>query len=108
MSWLVLICSGVFESVWAISLGKSDGFTHPLPTAVFFIAMIISMLGLAYASKSLPMGTAYAVWTGVGASLTVIYGIVTGEESASPIRVLLLAGLIGCIIGLKLVSDTAN
>ena len=95
MNWLVLIASGCMESVWAIALGKSEGFTHAGPTIV---------LGLSFAVKTLPTGTAYAVWVGIGAALTVIYGMATGSEPASLARILLIAGLVGCIIGLKLVS----
>lgn len=94
------------EAVWAIALGKSDGFTKLVPTVVFILGMIASMAGLAYAVKSLPTGTAYAVWVGIGASITVIYGMLTGSEPISTAKVLLTIGLIGCIIGLKLVSET--
>lgn len=104
MDWIVLVASGVMESVWAIALGKSDGFTHPGPTVVFAVAMLLSMAGLAFATKTLPMGTAYAVWVGIGAALTVIYGMVTGSEPASLARIALIAGLVGCIVGLKLVG----
>lgn len=104
MAWIVLVLSGVLESVWAVALGKTEGFTRLGPTVVFGIAIMFSMAGLAYAMRSLPTGTAYAVWVGIGASLTVIYGMATGDESTSPIKVMLLMGLIGCIIGLKLVT----
>lgn len=104
MSWLVLVASGVMESVWAIALGKSDGFSQPGPTLVFALALALSMLGLAYATKTLPVGTAYAVWVGIGAALTVLYGMITGSEPANLARILLIAGLIGCVVGLKLVS----
>ncbi|MGI6590418.1 MAG: DMT family transporter [Eggerthellaceae bacterium] len=105
MDWIVLIASGVMESVWAISLGKSDGFTHMAPTLVFLAAMTLSMLGLAYATKTLPIGTAYAVWVGIGAALTMVYGMATGSEPANAARILLIVGLIACVIGLKLVSS---
>lgn len=104
MDWVMLVASGVMESVWAIALGKSAGFTRPLPTIIFFVALAASMLGLAHATKTLPMGTAYAVWTGIGAALTVIFGMVTGTEPASPVRIALIAGLVACIIGLKVVG----
>ncbi len=102
MAWLVLVLSGVLEAVWAVSLGKSEGFTRPTPTLVFLVGIVLSMGGLAYALRTLPIGTGYAVWVGVGASLTVVYGMASGAESVSAIKVLLLMGLIGCIIGLKL------
>lgn len=105
MDWVVLVLSGVMESVWAIALGKSAGFSRPLPTLVFIAALLASMLGLAHASKTLPMGTAYAVWTGIGAALTVIFGMVSGTEPATPVRIMLICGLVGCIVGLKLVGE---
>ena len=103
MSWLVLVLSGVLEAVWATALSRSQGFTRPGPTAVFAVALVLSMGGLAYALRSLPVGTAYAVWVGIGAVLTVVYAMATGAESISPVKVLLLCGIIGCVIGLKLV-----
>lgn len=105
MPWVILILSGVFEAVWATALGRSEGLTKVGPTVVFGVAMVISMAGLAVAMRDLPTGTAYAVWVGVGASLTVVYGMGTGAEAVSLAKVLLIMGLIGCIIGLKLVSD---
>lgn len=104
MAWLILIASGFLEAVWAIALSKSDGFTRPIPTVIFGVTVLVSMAGLAMAMRTLPVGTSYAVWVGVGASLTVVYSMFTGAESASLIKVLLIAGLIGCIIGLKLVT----
>lgn len=104
MAWFVLIASGVFEAVWAVALGKSEGFSKVVPSLVFLVAVVISMGGLAYAMKTLPTGTSYAVWVAVGASLAVVYGMVTGAEVVSIAKVLLLLGLIGCVIGLKLVS----
>ncbi|GAA3552543.1 multidrug efflux SMR transporter [Microlunatus spumicola] len=101
MSWFVLVVSGVLEAVWATALGKSEGLSRLAPSAVFFVALACSMAGLGYAMRSLPVGTAYAVWVGVGAVLTVTYAMVTGEEAASLVKVLLLAGIVGCVIGLK-------
>lgn len=106
MAWVVLVISGMMEAVWATALGKSDGFSHPLPTVIFFVGLAASMLGLGYATKTLPIGTAYAVWVGIGAALTVIYAMVTGTEAVSIIKIVLLIVLVGCVIGLKLVSDT--
>jgi quaternary ammonium compound-resistance protein SugE len=101
MSWFVLVVSGVLEAVWAIALGRSDGFTKLGPSVTFAVALVASMAGLAYAMRGLPTGTTYAVWVGVGASLTVAFGMVTGSEPISSVRLLLLAGLVGCIVGLK-------
>ncbi|WP_334121267.1 DMT family transporter [Glutamicibacter sp.] len=104
MYWTVLIISGVFEAVWAIALGASEGFSKVVPTIIFFAGLIVSMGGLAYAMKELPVGTAYAIWVGVGASLAVIYSMITGQEAFSVLKMALILGLIGCIIGLKAVS----
>lgn len=102
MAWLVLLASGVLEAVWAVALGKSEGFTRLTPSLVFLVGIVLSMGGLAYAMRTLPLGTSYAVWVGVGATLTVAFGMVAGEESVSAIKVLLMLGLLGCIVGLKL------
>lgn len=101
MAWIVLILSGTMEAVWATALGKSDGFTKLSPTLVFIGGLVLSMAGLAYAMRSLPIGTAYAVWVGIGAVLTVSYATAFDGESASPVKVLLLVGIVGCVIGLK-------
>lgn len=102
MAWLILVLSGVLEAVWATALGKSDGFSKPLPTTIFAIGLLLSMAGLAYAMRTLPIGTAYAVWVGIGAALTVTWAMIAGDESASPLKILFLLGIIGCVIGLKL------
>lgn len=102
MPWLVLILSGVLEAVWATALGRSAGLTRLGPSVVFGVTVVASMVGLAYAMRSLPTGTAYAVWVGVGASLTVVYAMVTGDEPVSLVKVLLILGLVSCIVGLKL------
>ncbi|MDR4534897.1 multidrug efflux SMR transporter [Glutamicibacter sp. PS] len=104
MHWIVLIISGLFEAVWAVALGRSEGFSRLVPTLVFVGGMIVSMAGLAYAMREIPTGTAYAIWVGIGASLTVIYSIITGDEPFSVLKVVFILGLIGCVIGLKAVS----
>jgi quaternary ammonium compound-resistance protein SugE len=104
MSWIVLVLSGVLEAVWATALGRSEGFTRLGPTVTFAVALAASMAGLAYAMRELPVGTSYAVWVGIGATLTVVYAAWTGAEPLSVVKVLLLLGLVGCIVGLKLVS----
>lgn len=103
MAWLVLIISGVLEAVWATALGRSEAFTRLGPSITFAISLALSMGGLAYAMRELPVGTSYAVWVGTGASLTVAFAMLTGAESASTIKVLLVAGIIVCVTGLKLV-----
>lgn len=105
MSWIVLIVSGVLEAVWATALGKSEGFTKLWPSLLFFGALALSMGGLAWAMRDIATGTAYAVWVGIGASLTVIWAMVTGDSEVSWVKILLLMGLVGCIVGLKLVDD---
>lgn len=104
MSWLVLIASGVLEAVWATALGRSEGFTRLGASVTFVVAVVASMVGLAYAMRDLPVGTAYAVWVGIGASLTVTYAMITGTEPASLVKVLLLAGIVVCVVGLKVID----
>ncbi|AJW40724.1 QacE family quaternary ammonium compound efflux SMR transporter [Rhodococcus sp. 06-418-5] len=101
MAWLILVVSGVLEAIWATALGKSEGFTKLGPSVVFGVAVVLSMIGLAIAMRSLPTGTAYAVWVGIGATLTVTYAMITGAESASLLKVALLVGIVGCVVGLK-------
>ena len=101
MSWVVLVLSGVLEAVWATALGKSEGFSRPVPSGVFVVALTASMLGLAYAMRELPLGTSYAVWVGIGAVLTVAYGMATGAEPVSALKVLFLAMIVGGVVGLK-------
>ncbi|MET2012157.1 multidrug efflux SMR transporter [Microbacterium chocolatum] len=104
MSWIILILSGILEAVWATALGKTEGFTKLWPSVIFGVALVVSMGGLAYAMREIPTGTAYAVWVGIGAALTVGYAMITGDESFSLVRMLLILGLVGCVIGLKLVG----
>jgi quaternary ammonium compound-resistance protein SugE len=101
MSWVILILSGVLEAVWATALGKSEGFTRLWPSVTFFVALTFSMAGLAWAMRDIPTGTAYAVWVGIGAALTVAYAMIFGGESSSILKVLLVLGIVGCVIGLK-------
>lgn len=105
MSWIILIVSGLLEAVWATALGKSEGFTKPVPSIVFGVGLVLSMIGLAIAMREIPTGTAYAVWVGIGAALTVTYAMVTGAEAVTVVKVLLILGLVGCVIGLKVVSE---
>lgn len=102
MAWLVLVVSGVLEAAWATALSRSEGFSRLVPSVVFLVTLAASMAGLAYAMRSLPVGTAYAVWVGIGAALTVVIAMLSGEEPVSVVRILLLLGLLGCVIGLKL------
>ncbi|OIH95155.1 multidrug efflux SMR transporter [Curtobacterium sp. MCBA15_001] len=104
MTWVVLVLSGVLEAVWATALGASNGFKKVVPTIVFVLGMAASMAGLAYAMTAIPVGTAYAVWVGIGASLTVLVAIARRQEAASFGRVALVLGLVACVVGLKVVS----
>ena len=104
MAWLVLVLSGLLEAVWATALGASETFRRWLPAVVFFVAMSLSLVGLAWAMTTLPTGTADAVGVGIGATLTVVWGFVTGKERATMARVGLLVLLVGSVIGLKAVS----
>jgi quaternary ammonium compound-resistance protein SugE len=101
VSWLVLVLSGVLEAVWATALDRSAGFSRLVPSVVFVVALVLSMVGLGYAMRELPVGTAYVVWVGIGAVLTVVVAMVSGEEPVSAVRLLLLAGIVGCVVGLK-------
>jgi quaternary ammonium compound-resistance protein SugE len=101
VSWLVLVVSGVLESVWAVALGKSEGFSKPVPTAVFAVAVILSMAGLAYAMRDLPVATSYVVWVGIGAVLTATYSFVTGDEAVTATKIVLLSLITASVIGLK-------
>ena len=106
MAWVILIVSGVLEAVWATALGKSEGFTKLWPSVVFFGALVLSMGGLAWAMRDIPTGTAYAVWVGIGAALTVIWAMITGDMDVSWVKLALIAGLVGCVVGLKLVDGS--
>ncbi|MBL1068576.1 multidrug efflux SMR transporter [Streptomyces sp. 7-21] len=103
MAWIVLVVSGALEAVWATALGKSQGFTRPLPTVVFAAGLLASMAGLAYALRSVPVGTGYAVWVGIGAALTAGYAMAFEGEPVSALKIVFLAGIVGCVAGLKLV-----
>ncbi|HHQ4784702.1 quaternary ammonium compound efflux SMR transporter SugE [Aeromonas hydrophila] len=104
MSWLLLLLAGLFEVAWAIGLKYTDGFSRPLPTLLTLTAMGVSVLLLAMAVKQLPLGTAYAVWTGIGAVGTVLMGIWLFNEPATLARVLCLLLIIGGILGLKFIG----
>ena len=103
MAWMVLICAGLLEIVWAFSMKSSEGFSKLIPTLVTLIVVILSFFMLSYAMKTLPLGTAYTVWAGIGVVGSFIVGIVFLGESASPIRfiaaVLILSGLVLMKVG---------
>ncbi|MDG9883076.1 MULTISPECIES: quaternary ammonium compound efflux SMR transporter SugE [Pseudomonas] len=101
MSWIILFCAGLFEVGWAVGLKYTDGFTRPLPTVLTIAAMAISLGLLGLAMKELPLGTAYAIWTGVGAVGTVIAGVILFGESMALVRLASVALIIAGLIGLK-------
>jgi quaternary ammonium compound-resistance protein SugE len=105
MAWIFLVTAGLLEVVWAIALKRSDGFSRPLETAVFLVALLASMLLLARALRDLPVGTGYAVWTGIGAIGAAIVGVVWLHESACPARLLSVALVAAGVVGLALTSQ---
>lgn len=101
-AWAVLVVSAVLEAVWATALGESDGFTQPVPTAVFAVTAVLSFIGLERAVRVLPLATGYAVWTGLGGALTVAWAILTGAQPWSPLTLVFLAGILVAVAGLAL------
>lgn len=104
MAWILLMIAGLFEVGWAVGLKYSDGFTQPLPTTLTVAAMVISMVLLGFAAKDLPIGTAYAVWTGIGAVGAFALGIVLFREPATAGRLVCVALIVTGIIGLKMLT----
>jgi quaternary ammonium compound-resistance protein SugE len=104
MAWWVLVVAGLFEVGWAIGLKYTEGFTRLWPSVATVVAMTLSIVLLAYAMRTLPVGTAYAVWTGIGAVGTVILGIVLFGESATALRLVCIGLILAGIVGLKLVT----
>ena len=101
MAWLILVVSGLFEAVWAVALSRSDGFTRPGPALVFAAGLVVSMAGLAYALRSIPVGTGYAVWVAVGAGGAALYGMVVLGEPATAARIACLLMVLAGVMGLK-------
>ena len=104
MDWLYLIIAGVLEIAWAVGLKYTDGFTRPVPSILTGLAMVASFYCLAQALKTIPVGTGYAVWTGIGAFGTAILGIFLFAESATALRLTALALIVLGIVGLKVAS----
>lgn len=101
MNWLLLVVAGIFEICWAVGMKYSHGFTRPLPALFTVVTMLLSFGGLMLAVRGLPLGTAYAVWTGIGTVGSVAAGIVLFGESASPVRLFCLALVVCGIVGLR-------
>ncbi|MCJ8520604.1 quaternary ammonium compound-resistance protein SugE [Pseudorhizobium tarimense] len=104
MAWTLLTLAGLFEIGWAIGLKYTEGFTSPLPTILTLISMLISVVLLGLAVRTLPVGTAYAVWTGIGTVGTVILGIILFAEPASALRLACIAMIVSGIVGLKITA----
>ncbi|PGF14592.1 ligand-binding protein SH3 [Natrinema sp. CBA1119] len=104
MAWYILIIAALFEIGWAIGLEYSDGFSNPIPTFGTIIALLISMILLAQAVKELPIGTAYAVWTGIGAVGTASLGMILFDEPVSILRILFIGVIVIGIVGLNITS----
>lgn len=107
MAWIILFIAGLFEIGWAVGLKFTEGFTRPIPIALTAISLVASMGLLGWAVKTLPLGTAYAVWTGVGAVGTAIVGIVVFKEPATAARLVCLTLIVAGILGLKVFTPTA-
>ena len=104
MNWALLVLAGLFEIAWAVGLKYSQGFTKPLPTVLTLAALVVSLWLLALAMKTLPLGTSYAVWTGIGSVGTVILGIFLFGDSANAMRLICVGLILVGIFGLKLTS----
>lgn len=105
MAWVVLFIAGLLEMAWAVLLSRSEGFTRPAPTVGFVISLALSMFLLAQALRTLPVGTAYAVWTGIGAAGTAIVGMVWLGESRDALKLVSLGLLVAGIVGLRVTSS---
>jgi quaternary ammonium compound-resistance protein SugE len=104
MAWIILFVAGLFEIGWAIGLKYTDGFTRPVPTVLTAVSLVISMGLLGWAVKTLPIGTAYAVWTGIGAVGTAVLGLILFEEPATAARLACIGLIVAGILGLKVFS----
>ncbi|MBX3015906.1 MAG: multidrug efflux SMR transporter [Caldilineaceae bacterium] len=105
MAWVILLIAGLLEAVWALLLKQSDGLTKPMPTVGFFISLLLSMFLLAQALRTLPVGSAYAVWTGIGAATTAIIGMIWLGESREVLKIVSLVLLLAGIVGLRITSS---
>ncbi|KON75253.1 DMT family transporter [Cellulosimicrobium cellulans] len=102
MAWIVLILSGMLEAGWALSLKASHGFTKLWPSVAFVVMLVLSMVGLSIALKSLPVGVAYGVWVGIGASLTAVLAVVLFDEPVTVLKVISLVLIVAGVVGLNL------
>ncbi|GAB2633890.1 DMT family transporter [Nocardia goodfellowii] len=102
MAWILLVVSGMMETAWAVALDRSEGFSKPIPSVIFAIALLLSMAGLGIALRDIPVGTGYAVWVGIGAIGTALVGMVFLGESHAVSRILCLVLIVCGVVGLKL------
>lgn len=104
MSWLILVIAGLFEIGWAIGLKYTQGFSRLWPSVGTIAAMVVSIALLGWSMRTLPVGTAYAVWTGIGAVGTVVLGVIIFNDAVNPLRVISIALIVAGIVGLKVAS----
>ena len=104
MAWIVLVVAGLLEAVWATALSASAGLTQPVPSAVFAVATVLSVVGLGWSMRHIPTATAYAIWTGIGAVGTALLGMYLFGEARDAARLACIALIVSGIVGLKLVS----
>ena len=102
LAWIVLVLSGALEAGWALSLKASHGFTKLWPSVAFVVMLVLSMVGLSIALKSLPVGVAYGVWVGIGASLTAVLAVVLFDEPVTVLKVISLVLIVAGVVGLNL------
>ena len=107
MAWVILVIAGIFEIGWAVGLKYTEGFTRPVPTALTAVSLVLSMGLLGLALRTLPLGTAYAVWTGIGTVGTAVIGMVVLREPATAARLVCIGLIVTGIVGLKLVTRPA-
>lgn len=108
MAWFFLTLAGIFEIVWAVALKYSEGFSKLWPSVITAVGMAISIYFLALALKTLPLGVAYSIWTGIGAIGTVILGMILFEESKEVLKIVFILMIVAGIVGLKLITGTSN
>ena len=107
-AWVVLVVSGLFETAWAVGLPRTEGFTRLGPSAFVLATMAVSIYGLSVATRVLPIGTAYAVWTGIGAVGAVVFGIAVLGEPRTAARLVCLGLILAGVVGLKVVGGSAH
>ena len=106
MPWLILIIAGLLEIGWAVGLKHAEGFTRLWPSVYTLVVMVLSMGMLAHAVKTIPLGTAYAIWTGIGAVGTTLVGMMLFDESRDVLRILFIVLIVAAVVGLRLTSSS--